>query len=100
MLGLALQNSVGQIISGLLVLFEQPFQIGDWLDTPTARGRVVEVNWRAIHIDTGSGLQIMPNSVLAGASFTNLSRPGGPPQDHDHDNVLDSSIPPTWCARC
>ncbi|WP_018599833.1 mechanosensitive ion channel domain-containing protein [Mycobacterium sp. 155] len=74
-LGLALQNSVGQIISGLLLLFEQPFQLGDWLDTPSARGRVVEVNWRATHIDTGSGMQIMPNSVLAEASFTNLSRP-------------------------
>ena len=74
-LGLALQNSVGQIVSGLLLLFEQPFQIGDWLDTPSARGRVVEVNWRATHIETASGLQVMPNSVLAGASFTNLSRP-------------------------
>jgi small-conductance mechanosensitive channel len=74
-LGLALQNSVGQIISGLLVLFEQPFQLGDWIQTPTARGRVVEVNWRATHIDTGSGLLIMPNSVLAAASFTNFSRP-------------------------
>jgi small-conductance mechanosensitive channel len=76
-LGLALQNSVGQIISGLLVLFEQPFQLGDWIETPTARGRVVEVNWRATHIDTGGGLQIMPNSVLAAASFTNFSRPPG-----------------------
>jgi len=76
-LGLALQNSVGQIISGLLVLFEQPFQLGDWVDTPSVRGRVVEVNWRATHIDTGSGLQIMPNSVLAASSFTNLSRPPG-----------------------
>jgi small-conductance mechanosensitive channel len=74
-LGLALQNSVGQVISGLLLLFEQPFRLGDWLDTPSARGRVIEVNWRATHIDTGSGMQIMPNSVLAGASFTNLSRP-------------------------
>jgi hypothetical protein len=74
---LTLQNSVGQIISGLLLLFEQPFQIGDWVDTPSARGRVVEVNWRATHIDTGSGLQIIPNSVLAGASFANLSRPPG-----------------------
>jgi small-conductance mechanosensitive channel len=74
-LGLALQNSVGQIISGLLVLFEQPFQLGDWIETPTARGRVVEVNWRATHINTGSGLLIMPNSVLALASFTNFSRP-------------------------
>lgn len=76
-LGLTLQNSVGQIISGLLLLFEQPFQIGDWVDTPSARGRVMEVNWRATHIDTGSGLQIIPNSVLAGASFANLSRPPG-----------------------
>jgi small-conductance mechanosensitive channel len=76
-LGLILQNSVGQIISGLLVLFEQPFQLGDWIETPSARGRVVEVNWRATHIDTGSGLQIMPNSVLAAASFTNFSRPPG-----------------------
>jgi small-conductance mechanosensitive channel len=76
-LGLALQNSVGQIISGLLLLFEQPFQLGDWIETPTARGRVVEVNWRATHINTGSGMLIMPNSVLALASFTNYSRPPG-----------------------
>jgi len=76
-LGLTLQNSVGQIISGLLVLFEQPFQLGDWIETPSARGRVVEVNWRATHIDTGGGLLIMPNSVLAAASFTNFSRPPG-----------------------
>lgn len=76
-LGLTLQNSVGQIISGLFVLFEQPFQLGDWIETPTAKGRVVEVNWRATHIDTGGGLLVMPNSVLAAASFTNFSRPPG-----------------------
>jgi small-conductance mechanosensitive channel len=76
-IGLMLQNSVGQIVSGLFMLFEQPFRIDDWLDTGTARGRVVEVNWRAVHIDTGSGLRIMPNSVLATTSFTNLSRPPG-----------------------
>jgi small-conductance mechanosensitive channel len=76
-IGLTLQNSVGQIISGLLMLFEQPFRLGDWIETKDARGRVVEVNWRAVHIDTGSGLQITPNSVLAVASFTNFSRPPG-----------------------
>ena len=76
-LGLTLQNSVGQIISGLLLLFEQPFQMGDWVETTAARGRVVEVNWRATHINTGSGMEIIPNSVLAGQAFTNLSRPPG-----------------------
>ena len=38
------------------------------------RGRVVEVNWRVVHIDTGNGIQIVPNAALASASFTNLSR--------------------------
>ncbi|WP_022890483.1 mechanosensitive ion channel domain-containing protein [Agromyces italicus] len=74
-IGLALQNAVGGIISGLLLLFEQPFKLGDWLDTGSVRGRVVEVNWRAVHIDTGQGVQVVPNSALAGASFTNLSLP-------------------------
>lgn len=76
-IGLMLQNSVGQIVSGLFMLFEQPFRIGDWLDTPAARGRIVEANWRAVHIQTGHGLQITPNSVLAATSFTNMSRPPG-----------------------
>lgn len=74
-LGLALQTAVGSIIAGLLLLFEQPFQLGDWLKTSSVTGRVVEVNWRAIHIDTGNGITIMPNSSLAGSAFTNLSRP-------------------------
>jgi small-conductance mechanosensitive channel len=76
-IGLALQNAVGGVISGLLLLFEQPFKIGDWLQTSSATGRVIEVNWRAVHIDTGSGIQIIPNSSLATASFTNLSQSPG-----------------------
>ncbi len=76
-IGLALQNSVGQVISGLLMLFEQPFRLGDWIQTKAATGRVVEVNWRAVHLQTVRGLQITPNSVLASESFTNLSRPAG-----------------------
>lgn len=76
-IGLALQNAVGGVISGLLLLFEQPFRIGDWLAVGDVKGRVVEVNWRAVHIDTGKGLQVLPNSTLSGASFTNLSRPEG-----------------------
>jgi small-conductance mechanosensitive channel/CRP-like cAMP-binding protein len=76
-IGLALQSAVGPVIAGLFLLFEQPFRLGDWLDAGGARGRVVEVNWRSVHIDTGNGILIMPNSSLAGSSFTNLSRTGG-----------------------
>jgi len=72
--GLALQNAVGSIVSGLFLIFEAPFQIGDWLDTGAARGQIIEVNWRAVHLDTGNGIVVMPTAELAGGSFTNLSR--------------------------
>jgi small-conductance mechanosensitive channel len=77
-LGLALQGAIGAVVSGLLLLFEQPFRLGDWLETPMVRGRVVEVNWRSVHIETETGVQIVPNAMLAAASFTNLSRTPGP----------------------
>ena len=72
--GLALQNAVGSIVSGLFLIFEAPFQIGDWLDTAAARGQIIEVNWRAVHLDTGNGIVVMPTAELAGGSLTNLSR--------------------------
>jgi small-conductance mechanosensitive channel len=72
--GLALQNAVGSIISGLLLVFEAPFEIGDWIETGGVRGQIVEVNWRAVHLDTGNGIEVMPTASLAGGSFTNLSR--------------------------
>ncbi|BBY04825.1 mechanosensitive ion channel domain-containing protein [Mycobacterium noviomagense] len=89
-IGLMLQNSVGQVVSGLFMLLEQPFRIGDWLETPAARGRIVEANWRAVHIETGKGLQITPNSVLATTSFTNLSRPA-----NAHKLVITTTFSPT-----
>lgn len=76
-IGLAVQSAVGPVIAGLLMLFEQPFRIGDWLDAPGVKGRVVEVNWRSVHIDTGNGIKIIPNATLATDSFTNLSRVTG-----------------------
>ena len=51
-LGLTLQNSVGQIISGLLVLFEQPFQLGDWIET-RAGGPSGRPRWVGLSKSTG-----------------------------------------------
>jgi small-conductance mechanosensitive channel len=77
-IGLALQNAVGSVISGLLLLFEQPFELGDYLRDATGKGKIVEVNWRAVHLDTANGIRVIPNSELAGSSFVNLSRASSP----------------------
>ncbi len=72
--GLALQNAVGSVVSGLFLIFESPFELGDWIETGGTRGQIIEVNWRAIHLDTGSGIVVMPTAQLAGGEFVNLSR--------------------------
>jgi small-conductance mechanosensitive channel len=77
-IGLALQAPLGSIVTGLLLLFEQPFQLGDWVVINGIRGRIVDVNWRATHLKTTTGVHIMPNSMIAEGMFQNLSRSESP----------------------
>ncbi len=77
-IGLSLQNAVGSVVSGLLLLFEQPFQLGDWLEVNGLRGRIVEVNWRAVHIKNPNGVYVLPNASLAESTFLNISRSDSP----------------------
>ena len=72
------RTSVGSIVSGLFLIFEAPFELGDWIETGGTRGQIVEVNWRAVHLDTGNGIVVMPTAELAEGSFTNLSRSPDP----------------------
>lgn len=82
-IGLALQNAVGSVLSGLFLLFEQPFQIGEYIVTGQGKGRVVAMNWRATHLDTANGILIIPNSQLAGEAFQNLTRASSPYEASD-----------------
>lgn len=75
-LGFALQDTLGNLFSGVALLFERPFDIGDWLEVNGEKGKVVEVNWRSVHIMTRNlELLIVPNSALAGAVIRNYNKP-------------------------
>jgi small-conductance mechanosensitive channel/CRP-like cAMP-binding protein len=75
-LGLALQDSMGNLFSGIALLFERPFSVGDWLEIEEKVGRVVSITWRSVHLRTPQDqLIIVPSSVLAQGSFFNYSRP-------------------------
>jgi small-conductance mechanosensitive channel len=75
-LGLALQDSLGNIFSGVALLFEQPITMGDWVQIGDSLGQVVEVNWRSVHLKTfNDDLRVIPNSELAKGQFINFSRP-------------------------
>jgi small-conductance mechanosensitive channel len=75
-IGLALQEPLGNTVSGLILLAERPLAVGDWITVDGVTGRVVEINWRSVRLQTTSlELKIVPNSQLYKGSFSNLSRP-------------------------
>ncbi|MEM6867425.1 MAG: mechanosensitive ion channel family protein [Cyanobacteria bacterium P01_C01_bin.121] len=74
--GFALQDTLGNLFSGVALLFERPFDIGDWLEVDGQIGKVIEVNWRSVHIMTRNLEQlIVPNSSLAQSKIRNYNRP-------------------------
>jgi small-conductance mechanosensitive channel len=75
-IGLALQEPLGNIVSGLMLLFERPVKVGDWVSAEGVTGKVIEINWRSVHIQTPTReLRIVPNVRLYKGAFSNLSRP-------------------------
>ncbi|MBW9113909.1 mechanosensitive ion channel [Rhizobium cauense] len=91
-LGLALQNTLGDVFSGVALTLGRPYTIGDWILLPDGtEGRVVASNWRSTYLLTGAqNLVVMPNSVLAKQGLTNVSKP-----DEAHQLVLGVRIVPT-----
>ena len=74
--GLALQEPLGNLFSGLMLLMERPFEVGDTIEVGTMAGEVREVNWRSAHIEArGGAIQVVPNSTLNKETIVNFSRP-------------------------
>jgi small-conductance mechanosensitive channel/CRP-like cAMP-binding protein len=78
-LGLALQSTLGDLFSGLVLNVAKPYEPGDWVILEGGlEGRVIDTNWRATQILTpNNDLAIVPNSVIAKAKIINASKPAG-----------------------
>jgi len=79
-LGLALQDTLGNVTAGLALQLERDFEVGDWINVGDRNspivGRIREVRWRATTIITKNGdLMLIPNSAITRAMLTNFSRP-------------------------
>ena len=65
-LGLALQDTLGNFFAGISIHVEQPFQIGDALRLADIIGRVESVTWRATTVrTTNNSTVVLPNSRIA-----------------------------------
>lgn len=70
-LGLALQDTLGNLFSGVAMQMGQPYKIGDWIEVNTSDskkwvGQVQEITWRATFLSSFSDEWIMiPNRTMA-----------------------------------
>lgn len=75
-LGLALQDVLGGLFSGLALLSSRPFSIGDWIKVGDNEGWVKSIDWRAVTITTRQNAElVIPNAVLGKTEFHNFNRP-------------------------
>jgi small-conductance mechanosensitive channel/CRP-like cAMP-binding protein len=78
-IGLSLQDTLGNLFAGLSIQAQRPFEVGDWIQfDPDAKliGRVVEINWRATKVLTNDEVEIIiPNATLAKAPIRNFTKP-------------------------
>jgi small-conductance mechanosensitive channel len=78
-LGLALQSTLSDVFSGMVLSVSRPYRPGDWISVEGGTdGRVIEMNWRATHVLTARrDLAILPNSTIAKSKIVNVSSPSG-----------------------
>ncbi|MNF62246.1 Low conductance mechanosensitive channel YnaI [compost metagenome] len=75
-IGLALQSTLSDVFSGIVLNTTKPYQLDDWISIDGTEGKVVEIDWRATHLLTSQGSTVViPNSVAAKTKVHNFSRP-------------------------
>lgn len=78
-LGLALQDTLGNLFAGIALQVDKNFQIGDWLEitngTQKTVGQVVEISWRStVLLGWTDELISIPNKILSQSQLANYSR--------------------------
>jgi small-conductance mechanosensitive channel/CRP-like cAMP-binding protein len=93
-IGLALQDLLKNVIAGIALQTERPFEIGHWVEINRQIGRVVEMSWRATRVITVDGNYIIyPNANLSQAELINYTL-GSPIQAMHVQIALNPSHPP------
>ncbi len=71
--GLALQGSLGNFASGVLILLFRPFKVGDHLKVANNSGKVVEIQIFSTILKTPSGKKIIiPNGKITEGAIENI----------------------------
>jgi small-conductance mechanosensitive channel len=74
-IGFASQTAVSNIISGLFLVFERPFLVGDFLDFSGIEGELLAIDLLSIKIRTFDNTLVrVPNEMLLKTQFVNMTK--------------------------
>jgi len=75
-IGWAMQDLLGNVISGVALQVGKPFKAGDWLIIDPHHAEVIEVNWRSTRLRTNDDTYLdVPNTSIVRSTVVNLSYP-------------------------
>ena len=78
--GLSLQDTLGNMIAGVTLQLDSSVRVGDWIKVGDVSGRVSEIRWRYTAIETRNWeTVIIPNALLMKGNVTVLGRRDGQP---------------------
>ena len=74
-IGFGLQTIVNNFVSGLLILFERPISVGDWIRVDGQEGFVKNIRIRATELETFDKCSVLiPNATILSGDVVNVTR--------------------------
>ncbi len=75
-IGLSLQDILGNVFAGLSLQLERPYDMEDWVEVDGIQGAIEEMNWRVLTIRTrNNDMMTIPNATVSKTVVTNFSKP-------------------------
>jgi small-conductance mechanosensitive channel/CRP-like cAMP-binding protein len=99
-IGLALQDTLGNVMGGISVQLDKSIKVGDWISLGPGQpqGKIAEIRWRYTAIETRAwDTIIIPNGILVKNQITIMGRRKGEPMQarRSLDFFVDYKVPPT-----
>lgn len=75
-IGLSLQDILGNVFAGLALQLERPYEMEDWVEIDGIEGAVEEMNWRVLSVRTrNNDIMAIPNATVSKTIVTNYNQP-------------------------
>lgn len=77
-IGFSMQDTLGNVLAGMALQFDESIEIDQWVRINDLNGRVIQIGWRSTTLMTRNGERvILPNQLLMKSPFVIVGREEG-----------------------